>query len=153
MLTISLPYFFQRPQLRRVCCCGARGKLPPTGMWMCRTSILGRRSRPNCAITTTNVFSKSLCYNSTCSSLPAHSSLSCKLLFCPLFPSSSFFLCHICQTLVSGGCLIPLVGAQLEGRPRSVRPHPQTQTRPHWLLQTEKGALSCFSPLLFPFFV
>lgn len=38
--------------------------------------------------------------------------------------------------------LFSLLGAQLEGWLGSVCPHPQTQTRPHRLLQTEKGVLS-----------
>lgn len=36
----------------------------------------------------------------------------------------------------------PVVAAQLEGRPGSVRPHPQTPTGPHRLRQAEKGAVA-----------
>lgn len=49
-LLISLLYILQRPLLRRVSCCGARGRLPPTGMSMCRTSTSGRSTTPKCGI-------------------------------------------------------------------------------------------------------
>lgn len=83
------------------------------------------------------------------------------LLFLAFFLYLSFVSSFI---LFSSSCLVffslfiyvfclfppshPLFVAQLEGWPGSVCPHPQTQTWPHWLLQTEKGALS-----FLPFFL
>ena len=107
MLTVSLPYLLQRPLLRRVCCCGARGRLPPTGTSMCRTSTSGGCTTPNCGINRElqpiiflfyHVFPPSFSYLlvSLCSNLdkttpfPATPSLFYHLLFL-LFLSFIFF--------------------------------------------------------------
>lgn len=51
-LSLSLPLIFiQRLLPRRVCCSGARGRLPPTGMSMCRTSTSGGSTTPYCGLT------------------------------------------------------------------------------------------------------
>lgn len=71
--------------------------------------------------------------------------------FCSLIFQFPVFLIRTLTTLflpplpnflpVCGASNLSLV-AQLEGRPGSVCSHPQTQTRPHRLLQTEEGAQS-----------
>lgn len=57
----------------------------------------------------------------------------------------TYSLCPSSTVSLSAPVSLLVMAVQLEGWPRSVRPHPQAQTWPHWLFQTEKGVfLSLF---------
>lgn len=89
--------------------------------------------------------------------------------FCTVFFTYSSALSLYDLILLSGLFFFSSFVTQLERWPGAVCPHPQTQTWPHWLLQTEKGSPSfpasifsflvisslgssvpCFLPFLFP---
>lgn len=81
MLSVHHLTVFQRPLLRRVCCCGVRGRLPPTGTWMCRTSTSGDDLFPQDIF-----FFSSLIFQNNYNSPPFHN---CSLLT-PLSSSTTF---------------------------------------------------------------